>query len=335
MNKTKNTGAAVAERPVTRGALVVDPVVSSFLDALAAKDGQPIYQLPYQDARKVLDDLQSGPIEKPQARIEDINVPGGPTGEISLRIVRPANAVGKLRPVIYFHGGGWILGDKNTHDRLVREIATGANASVVFVNFTPSPEAKFPVPIEQAYSATKYIAEHGSDHAIDSSRLVIAGDSVGGNMATVVAMLAKERSGPKIDYQLLLYPVTDATMNTPSYRQFANGPWLTKAAMAWFWNAYAPDGAARTNPLMSPLMASSDQLKGLPPALVITDENDVLRDEGEAYARKLLEAGITVTAVRFLATIHDFMMLNPLASSPATRHAVALANAQLRNALAG
>jgi acetyl esterase len=323
----------VAERPAAAAALVVDPVVKSFLDALAAKGAPPIYTLAYQDARKVLDGLQSEPVSKPKAGIEDITVATGTAGEVSLRIVRPENAQGKLPAVMYFHGGGWILGSQNTHDRLIRELANGAKAAVVFVNFTPSPEAKFPVPLEQAYAATKYIAEHADQYGFDKSHFAVAGDSVGGNMATLVCLLAKQRGGPRIDYQLLFYPVTDAGLNTPSYKQFADGPWLTKAAMEWFWNAYAPEGANRADPLMSPLMASAEELKGLPPALVITDENDVLRDEGEAYAKKLLEAGVTVTAVRFLATIHDFAMLNPLANSPATRSAIAFANAHLRYAL--
>jgi len=237
--------------------------------------------------------------------------------------------------VMYFHGGGWILGSKNTHDRLIREIANGANVALVFVNYTPSPEAKYPVPIEQAYAATKYIAENGKKMNLDSARLAVVGDSVGGNMATVVAMLAKQRGGPRIAYQVMFYPVTDANFETRSYREFANGPWLTKAAMEWFWNAYAPDVAARKNPTASPLQASLDELSGLPPALVITDENDVLRDEGEAYADKMMQAGVSVTAVRYLGAIHDFVMLNAISDTTAARSAIQLANMTLRNALAG
>jgi acetyl esterase len=336
MVRLKMSGMLVTER--RRGAaaaLAVDPAVRSFLDALAARGGKPIYKLPYAEARKVLDDLQSAPVEKPPARIEDIVIPEGPAGEIPARIVRPMNVQGKLPAVMYFHGGGWILGNMNTHDRLIRELANEAQAAVIFVNYTPSPEAKFPVPLGQAYAATEYIAEHRDDYNLDPFRLAVAGDSVGGNMATLVALLAKRRGGPKIDFQLLFYPVTDARMNTASYRQFAKGPWLTKAAMEWFWDAYAPKDVDRSDPLLSPLRASAEDLRGLPPALVITDENDVLRDEGEAYARKLLDAGVPVTAVRVLATVHDFAMLNPLAGSFATRSAIAFASAHLRNALAG
>jgi len=314
----------------------IDPKIRKFIEALNAKGGEPIYKLSPADARKVLESIQSQPVKKLDAKIEDLTIPGGPTKEISIRIVRPANYAGGALPVVmYFHGGGWILGSKNTHDRLIREIANGANAALVFVNYTPSPEAKYPVPIEQAYSATKYIAENGKKMNLDSARLAVAGDSVGGNMATVVAMLAKQRGGPQIAYQVLFYPVTDANFETMSYREFADGPWLTKAAMKWFWDAYAPDVAARKNPTASPLQASLDELSGLPPALVITDENDVLRDEGEAYADKMMQAGVSVTAVRYLGAIHDFVMLNPISDTTAARSAIRLANLNLRSALAG
>ena len=314
----------------------LDPKIRKFIEALNAKGGEPIYKLSPADARKVLESLQSQPVKKLDAKIEDLTIPGGPTKEISIRIVRPANYAGAALPVVmYFHGGGWILGSKNTHDRLIREIANGANAALVFVNYTPSPEAKYPVPIEQAYSATKYIAENGRKMNLDSGRLAVAGDSVGGNMATVVALLAKQRGGPRIAYQVLFYPVTDANFETMSYREFADGPWLTKAAMKWFWDAYAPDVAARKNPTASPLQASLDELSGLPPALVITDENDVLRDEGEAYADKMMQAGVSVTAVRYLGAIHDFVMLNPISDTTEARSAIRLANTNLRSALAG
>ncbi|HEX5083502.1 MAG TPA: alpha/beta hydrolase [Blastocatellia bacterium] len=314
----------------------LDPKIRKFIEALNAKGGPPLYTLSPADARKVLETLQSQPVKKLAAKIEDLTIPGGPTKEISVRIVRPANYAGDALPVVmYFHGGGWILGSKNTHDRLIREIANGANVALVFVNYTPSPEAKYPVPIEQAYAATKYFAENGRKMNLDSSRLAVAGDSVGGNMATVVAMLAKQRGGPRITYQVLFYPVTDANFETASYREFADGPWLTKAAMKWFWDASLPDVAARKNPTASPLQASLDELHGLPPALVITDENDVLRDEGEAYADKMMQAGVSVTAVRYLGAIHDFVMLNPISDTPAARGAIRQANATLRDALAG
>jgi len=234
---------------------------------------------------------------------------------------------------MYYHGGGWVLGSKNTHDRLLRDLVNRTNAAFVFVNYTPSPEAQFPVPIEQGFAAAKYVAEHGDELGFDSARLAVAGDSVGGNMTAVVAQLAKERKGPTIRYQVLFYPVTDTSMSQASYKEFANGPWLTTAAMKWFWDAYAPNKADRKKPTASPLAATIEQLKGLPPALVIVDENDILRDEGEEYARKLIQAGVQTTAVRVLATIHDFVMLNPLAGTAATKAAIELASQKLAQTL--
>ncbi len=313
----------------------IEPGTRAFLEEVNSKGGPQLYELSPKDARGVLSSVQAMDVEKLPADIEDLDIPVGPGGRVSIRIVRPKGMKEILPVIMYFHGGGWVLGDKNTHDRLIREIANGAGAAVVFVNFTPSPEAKYPVPIEEAYAATKYIAENGKTLNLDSSRLVVAGDSVGGNMATVVAMLAKERGGPKIVFQLLFYPVTDANFDTPSYQQFAAGHFLTREAMKWFWDNYLPEIDARKQPTASPLRASIDQLKGLPPALVINGEFDVLRDEGEAYAHKLNEAGVKVTTVRYLGTIHDFVMLNPITNTPAPRAAIAQANDMLRKVFAG
>ncbi|SPB15107.1 alpha/beta hydrolase [Caballeronia novacaledonica] len=312
---------------------VLEPATQHFIDTLAASKAPPIYTLSPADARNVLAGAQAQPVKKQVAKIEDRVIQAGPTGKIALRIVRPEHANGPLPVVMYFHGGGWVLGDKNTHDRLVREIANGAQAEVVFVDYDRSPETKYPVPIEQAYAATRYVADHAREFNVDASRMAVAGDSVGGNMVAAVTLLAKERGGPKLRAQVLFYPVTDANFDDASYNQFANGPWLTRDAMKWFWDAYAPNAADREKITASPLRASLDELKGLPPALVITDENDVLRDEGEAYARKLTQAGVPVTSARYNGTIHDFVMLNALAETPATRAAIAQANATLKAAL--
>ncbi|AET88187.1 putative exported lipase/esterase [Burkholderia sp. YI23] len=312
---------------------VLEPATQRFIDALAAKNLPPIYTLSPADARNVLAGAQAQPVKKQAAKIEDRVIDAGPTGKIALRIVRPEHAKGALPVVMYFHGGGWVLGDKNTHDRLVREIANGAQAAVVFVDYDRSPETKYPVPIEEAYAATRYVADHAREFGVDASRMAVAGDSVGGNMTAAVTLLAKKRGGPALRAQVLFYPVTDASFDDGSYTRFANGPWLTRDAMKWFWDAYAPNEADREKITASPLRASIDELKGLPPALVITDENDVLRDEGEAYARKLTQAGVPVTSVRYNGTIHDFVMLNALADTPATRAAIGQANATLRAAL--
>lgn len=308
----------------------LEPITKQFIDDLNAKGGKPLYELSAEDARNVLENIQaSADIVAPDADIEDIEIPFNNTS-LSLRIVRPVDKFEDVLPVImYFHGGGWILGSKFTHDRLIRDIANGTGYAVVFVEYTRSPEAQYPTAIEQAYAATKYMAENGHLLALDGSRLAVAGDSVGGNMATVVALLAKYRNGPHIKYQVLFYPVTNSNFYDASYKEFSNGPWLSKKAMEWYFDAYEPDHTRRVLPTISPLQATTEELANLPPALVIVDENDVLRDEGEAYAHKLMDAGVEVTAVRYLGTIHDFVMLNPLANTPATRNAIALANGKL------
>jgi acetyl esterase len=321
--------------PQSAAAPVLEPTTQKFMDALAAAGGPPIYTLSPDAARDVLAGAQAQPVAKLPASIEDTTFPIDPTGSVRIRLVRPQGQSGVLPVVMHFHGGGWILGDKETHDRMTREIAVGANAAVVFVDYDRSPEARYPVAIEQAYAATKYVAEHGRELAVDPTRLALVGDSVGGNMAAAVTLMAKERRGPKIAFQVLFYPVTDANFETGSYNAFAEGPWLTRPAMEWFWNAYLPDVAARKQITATPLNASLEQLKGLPDALVIVDENDVLRDEGEAYARKLAQAGVRVTSVRYNGTIHDFVLLNALADTPAVRSALQQANDALRAALHG
>lgn len=299
----------------------LDKKTREFVEDLIASNAPPIYKLPVGEARKVLEELQSGSRTEISCQIDDQIIPAGPDQKISIRIIKPLNTNERLPVLMYFHGGGWILGSKNTHDRLIREFATGANCAVVFVNYSPSPEATYPKPIEEAFAATQYIAQNASQFNLDANRIGVAGDSVGGNMAAVVAILAHER-GLKLDCQLLFYPVTDAGFNTESFKVYAEGPWLTRPAMEWFWDAYEPNKSERKKYTRSPLQASTEQLEGLPPTLVIVAENDVLRDEGEAYAHKLMDAGVEVTSVRCLGTIHDFMMLNPLSKTNAVRGAI-------------
>ena len=316
-------------------ALGLEPTTKAFLEGLQQKGGPPIYTLSPEKARAVLSELQASiPVKKLPAVIENRTIPGGPGGkDISITIVRPANSSNQTLPVaMYFHGGGWVLGGFNTHERLLRELANNANVVIVFVNYTPSPEARYPVPLEQAYAATKWVAENGRTINVNSSRLAVVGDSVGGNMVAGVTLLAKERGGPPIKFQVLFYPVTDASFDTPSYITYQNGYWLTRDAMMWFWNNYLTNQTNVKDPHVSPLQASIEQLKGLPPALFINGENDVLRDEGKAYALKLLEAGVPVTAVRY-PTIHDFVMLNPITNDPSPRAAIEQASIMLKNAL--
>jgi len=317
--------------PIDAAQPTLEPVTQQFVDSLAG--APPIYTLSPADARSVLARAQSAPVGKPSAQIEDIAFPVGPTGSVPVRIVRPAGATEVLPVVVYCHGGGWILGDRDTHDRLVREIAVGIKAAIVFVDYDRAPEARYPVAIEQAYAATCYAVDHSASLRIDPSRLAVAGDSVGGNMAAALTLMAKQRRDPKIAFQVLFYPVTDADFDTASYTRFADGPWLTKRAMQWFWDAYLPDLGARKQATATPLNASLEELAGLPEALIVVDENDVLRDEGEAYARKLSNAGVRVTSIRYHGTIHDFVMLNALADTPASRGAIAQAVDTLKTAL--
>jgi acetyl esterase/lipase len=311
-----------------------DPVLEPAAQELADATSRPPFlsDLGPAGARKVLDDIQAAPIAKLAVDERWITVPAE-LGDVAVRIVKPAGATGVLPAVLYVHGGGWILGNAGTHDRLVRELAVGANAAIVFVEYDRSPEAHYPVAIEQAYATARWIMRDGATADLDPSRLAVAGDSVGGNMAAALAILAKQRGDVTFVHQSLYYPVTDAAQDTASYRQYADGPFLTAKSMAWFWDAYLPDHTRRSEITASPLRASRDDLTGLPEALVIVDENDVLRDEGEAYARKLLDAGVRTTIVRYDAAIHDFMMLNPLRETAATTAAIEQAIHVLRKAL--
>lgn len=307
----------------------VDPRTQAFLDTLAG--APPLYTLTYEQAHAVLTDLQAQPVDKPEADIVDTEWPVGPTGSTRIRIVRPAGSGDKTLPaILYVHGGGWVLGDKVTHDRLVREIANGVDAAVVFVDYINAPEAKHPTQIEQSYGALEYLATHAAELRIDPERLAIVGDSVGGAMAAGVTLLAKQRGGPKLSYQVLFYPVTDFASDNQSYLDYADGPWLTAPTMRWMFEAQGLDGTE--DHIAYPNRAPLDALRGLPDALIITDD-DILRDEGEQYAARLAEAGVTVSATRYLGTIHDFVMLNPIQDTPAVRSAITLAISHLRNAL--
>ncbi|GAA0947943.1 alpha/beta hydrolase [Virgisporangium aurantiacum] len=309
---------------------VLEPAAQAIADATSKPPF--LYEVGVENARKILDDIQAGPIDKLDVDERWITVPAD-VGDVRVRIVTPPGTTDTLPVVLYVHGGGWVLGNAGTHDRLVRELAVGADAAVVFVEYDRSPEARYPVAIEQAYATARWIIRHGAAERLDASRLAVAGDSVGGNMTAALAILAKQRGDVTFVHQSLYYPVTDAGQDTDSYHEFAGGPFLLAASMAWFWDAYLPDKQKRDEITASPLRATLDDLAGLPEALVVVDENDVLRDEGEAYARKLTAAGVRTTSVRYNGTIHDFMMLNPLRGTAATTAAVELAVHVLRKAL--
>ncbi|WP_434705470.1 alpha/beta hydrolase [Pseudomonas sp. Z1-12] len=312
---------------------IVEHNTQAFLDALNAGTGKPLEQLSPKDARAVLVGAQAGvKLTLPKADVSEktIKVDGQ---SISLTIVRPAGVKDELPVFMFFHGGGWVLGDFPTHERLVRDLVAGSGAVAVFVNYTPSPEAHYPVAINQAYAATKWVAEHGKQINVDGKRLAVVGNSVGGNMAAVVALMAKDKGTPAIRFQALLWPVTDASFETASYNQFAEGHFLSKNMMKWFWDNYTTDAGQRGEIYASPLRATTAQLKGLPPALVQTAEADVLRDEGEAYARKLDAAGVPVTAVRYNGMIHDYGLLNVVSQVPAVRSAMLQVSEELKQHL--
>ncbi len=312
----------------------IEPKTWAFVEKIKQAGGAPIYTLPVSEGRAIFDTLQALSKAEPAVDVEDQCLPVGPSGAVNICIVRPKNARESLPVILFFHGAGWVFGDYQTHGRLVRELAVGAHAAVIFVQYSLAPEAQYPTQIEEAYAVANYIAEHGKKFNLDSTQLVALGDSVGGNMTIAVTLLAKERGGPKIKSQVLIYPVTDANFNNNSYQEFAEGPWLTKKAMEWFWDNYLPDHAKRKEITASPLQESIEQLNDLPPALVINGECDVLRDEGEAYAHKLNAAGVPVTAIRYQGTIHDFLMLNDIADTPASRSALELIILHLKNLFA-
>lgn len=310
---------------------VLEPAAQAFVEATA--NPPYLFDLGPAEGRKAVDEVQSGDIAEPAVDEEWVTVPGGPTGEVRARIVRPAGAEGALPVIVYIHGAGWVFGNSHTHDRLVRELAVGARAAVVFPEYDLSPEARYPVAIEQNYAVARWVVTDGAAHALDATRIAVAGDSVGGNMSAALTLMAKQRGDVPLVQQVLFYPVTDAAFDTGSYHQFAEGYFLRRDAMQWFWDQYTTDEAERAQITASPLRATTEQLTGLPPALVITGEADVLRDEGEAYANRLREAGVPVTAVRYQGIIHDFVMLNALRETHAAQAAISQAVATLRTAL--
>ncbi|MFM0645935.1 alpha/beta hydrolase [Paraburkholderia bryophila] len=311
-----NTSFAATTSPATP-----DAVTSQFLAALNSGKGPAINTLSPAKAREVLVGAQSG-VKVDLSGIDVSNKTIEQDGiSVPITIVKPQGATGTLPVFMFFHGGGWILGDFPTHERLVRDLVVQSGAVAVFVNYTPSPEARYPVAINQAYAATKWVAAHGSEIGVDGNRLAVVGNSVGGNMAAVVSLMAKDKHGPDIRFQGLMWPVTDNNFNDGSYNAFPEGHFLTRPMMKWFWDAYTKDQNQRNEIYASPLRASVDQLKGLPPALIQVAQNDVLRDEGEAYGRKLDAAGDEATTVRYDGTIHDFGLLNVLANDAPTKAA--------------
>jgi acetyl esterase len=310
---------------------VLELAAQQFADATATPPYLP--DLGPVKGRAAVDEVQAGEIFKPEVGVTDTIVPGGPSNEVSIRIMRPRGTTGSIPVILYTHGAGWVFGNVHTHDRLIREMVIGTGAALVFTNYSLAPEARYPVAVEEIYAVLEWIQAGGAEYGLDGSRVAVAGDSVGGNMTAAITLMSKHRSGPRLAAQVLFYPVADANFDTEAYIQFAEGYFLRRDAMQWFWDQYTTDETERAELTASPLRASSGDLAGLPKALVITGEADVLRDEGEAYGRKLRAAGVDVTAVRYGGIIHDFVMLNALRGTNAAEAAITQANAFLRNAL--
>jgi acetyl esterase len=326
---TQATGATIPDAATDPR---IDPQVRSFLAELN-KDSSPFWELPQPKPQEILTGLQnktpvdmSGVITSERTISQD-----GRT--VKLYIMTPQRPANKPGVLLFVHGGVWIVGNFENHQRLLRDLVVGSGQIGVFVEYSPLPRAKFPTQLEESYAALRWVAAHAGEFGADGSRIAIAGNSVGGNMTAALTLMAKDRKSPKIAYQVLFIPATDASVDTESYHAFATGRFLPRAFMEYGWNLYAPDEETRNNPYVSPLRASEDQLKGLPPALVITAENDPLRDEGEAYARKLMNAGVPVTATRYDGMIHDFVLLNAIHTVPGVVKALRQACDGIRDAL--
>ena len=308
---------------------VLEPAAQDVTDATKPPDF--LEAMGAAGARAFLNQLQAEPVDKLPIDEQWITVPAA-VGDVRVRLIRPAGVEGSLPVILYMHGGGWILGNAGTHDRLVRELAVGADAALAFVEYTNSPEAHYPVAIEQGYATAQWIVREGAGYGLDASRMAVAGESVGGDMTAALALMAKERGDVRFVQQSMYYPVTDAAMETESYDEFEQGWYLSRVAMEWFWDAYIPDISQRAEITASPNRATVDQLRGLPPTLLFVDEADVLRDEGESYAAKLRAAGVAVTTVRYPGVVHDFMLLNSMSNTYATRAAINQAVSYLRQA---
>lgn len=318
--------------PVSLDSLAIDKTTLAWLKALKAMNLPPVSQVPVDQLRAGLEANQAKIKDKPKALSDDLDIPAGPSGKVSVRLLRPSGVPGKRPIVVYLHGGGWVNGSPDTHDRFARDIVNASGAAMAVVHYSRSPEVRYPVALEECYAVTAWLAENGGALGLDDSRIALLGDSSGGNLAAAVALLAHRRGGPAIRHQTLIYPVVDASCSTPSYEQYAEGLNLTRDAMRWYWEQYVQDEAARADATASVLLAPVEDLAGMPPTLLVTAEFDVLRDEGEAFAARLMKAGVAVTATRYLGTVHAFASNNALAGTPATRALVAQVGNAVREA---
>lgn len=311
--------------------IALQPEAQAFAEATS--EPPFLYQMAPEEGRKAVDEVQDEEIFKPEIDEEWITVQGGPNGEVKTRIVRPKGATGTLPVILYTHGAGWVFGDAHTHDRLVRDLAVGTGAAVVFPEYVRAPDAKYPSQNEESYAVAQWIFSNGAEKNLDPSRVAISGDSVGGNMAIALNLMGHERGDVAFKGAALFYPVTNAAFDTESYEKFAEGYFLARDGMKWFWDQYTTDEDERNEITASPLRATEEQVAFFPPTLIITAEADVLRDEGEAFAAKLRRAGVDVTQVRYGGIIHDFVMVNSMHDTPQSKAAVAQAVAFLRDVL--
>lgn len=311
----------------------IDPQVRTFLREIN-KDPSPFWELPQPKPQQILTALQAKtPVDLSGVTVSKQTITqDGQT--VHIYIMKPERGTGTPGVLLFIHGGVWIVGNFENHQRLLRDLVVGSGQIGVFVEYTSLPEARFPTQLDQSYATLKWVAAHAREFGADGSRIAVAGNSVGGNMTAALALMAKDRGGPKIRYQVLMIPATDASVDTQSYHEYGTGRFLARAFMKYGWDLYEPDAAARDNPYVSPLRASIQELNGLPPALVITAENDPLRDEGEAYARKLKEAGVSVIATRYNGMIHDFVLLNGILTDPEPQAAIRQMSAEIRAHLA-
>lgn len=326
------TQTLAAQAPNAATDTRIDPQVRAFLAELN-KDSSPFWELPQPKPQEILTGLQNKtPVDMSGVSTTERTITqDGRT--VKLYIMTPKQTAPNPGVLLFIHGGVWIVGNFENHQRLLRDLVVGSGQVGVFVEYTPLPAAKFPTQLEESYTALKWVAEHGGEYGADGTRIAIAGNSVGGNMAAALTLMAKDRKGPKIAYQVLLIPATDASVDTESYHEFGTERFLARAFMKYGWDLYVPDDKARNNPYVSPLRATNEELEGLPPALVITAENDPLRDEGEAYAHKLMDAGVAVAATRYDGMIHDFVLLNAIRETPEVKAALSQASDCIRNAL--
>jgi acetyl esterase len=309
-----------------------DPAIDrrsrAFLQELN-KDSSPFWERPGDEPRNIVTALQNQTsVDLSGIEIDERQIPIDGR-RITLYIMRPEAATATVPVFMFYHGAVWIAGNFENHKRLVRDLVVGSQAAAVFVEYTPVPDAQFPIQINEAYESAVWVATHGDDLGVDSSRLAVSGNSVGGNMAAAVTLMAHEKGGANIVFQQLLWPALDTDLDTDSYRAYGEGRFLPRAFMEYGWDNYAPDPETRRHRYAAPLQATVEQLRGLPPTFIQTAENDVLRDEGEAYARKLDEAGVDVTCVRYNGAIHDFALLNALREVPSTDAALRQAAAEI------